>query len=116
MITVSNTKWLNIWYGSDKYNICRMFKRIRYKDPSLNVIDSNINRKTLTFLRIEVSSILINRSRFINNAHQSTCPLCNKYEENEIHLLLHCPVYYDLRQKYLCVLENVSPNYAFYLK
>ena len=28
--------------------------------------------------------------------------------------MLHCPVYYDLLQKYLCVPENVSPNYALF--
>ena len=47
MITVSNTKWLNILYGSSRYNIYRKFKRIRYKEPYLNVIDSITNRKTL---------------------------------------------------------------------
>ena len=31
MITVSNTKWLNILCGSDRYNIYRMLKIIRYK-------------------------------------------------------------------------------------
>ena len=52
MITVSNTKWLNILYGSDRYTITRMFKRIRYKEPYFNVIDSinnHDNRKALTF-------------------------------------------------------------------
>ena len=80
MITVSNTKWLNILYGSDRYIIYRMFKRIRYKEPYLNFIDHITNRKTLTFFRMGVSSILIHRSRFITNA-QSVCPLCNEHEK-----------------------------------
>ena len=65
------------------------------------------------FYRMGVSSILIHRSRFITNA-QSVCPLCNGHEEDEIHFLLHCPVYYDLRQKYLCVPKNISPNYTLF--
>ena len=113
MITVSNTKWLNILYGSDRYDIYRMFKRIIYKEPYLNVIDRITNRKTLTFFRLGVSSILIHRSRFSTNA-LPVCPLCNGHEEVEMHFLLHCPVYYDSRQKYLCVPENVSPNYALF--
>ena len=47
MITVSNTKWLNILYGSHRYNIYRKVKRIRYKEPYLNVIDRITDRKTL---------------------------------------------------------------------
>ena len=31
-----------------------------------------------------------------------------------MHFLLHCPVYYGLRQKYLCVPENLFPNYALF--
>ena len=62
---------------------------------------------------MRVSSILIHRSIFISNA-QSVCPLCNEYEEDEMHFLLHSPVYYDQRQKYLCVPEHVSPNYALF--
>ena len=72
MITVSNTKWLNILCGSDRYNIYRMLKIIRYKESYLNVIDCITNRKTL-------SSILIHRFIFTTNA-QSVCPLCNERE------------------------------------
>ena len=35
-------------------------------------------------------------------------------DEDEINFVLHCLVYYDLRQQYLCVPENVSPNYALF--
>ena len=49
MITVSVTEWLNILHESDRYNIYRMFKRIRYKEPYLNVIDHITNRKTFFY-------------------------------------------------------------------
>ena len=38
--------------------------------------------------------------------------LCNEYEGEEIRVLLHRPVYYDIRLKYLCVQDNVFYNYA----
>ena len=50
----------------------------------MNVIDGIANRKTLTFFRMGVSSLLIPRSRFITHV-QSVCPLCNEHEEDEIH-------------------------------
>ena len=40
--------------------------------------------------------------------------LMHEHEEDEIHFYYLIPVYYDLRQKYLCVPENVSPNYALF--
>ena len=109
MIHVSNTNWLNTLYGSERYGIYRMFKKFRYKEQYLNVIDSTTNRKLLTFFRMGVSSIFSHRSRFTPHA-DTLCPLCNEYEEDDIHFLLHCPVYYDLRQKYLHIQENIPPN------
>ena len=60
-----------------------------------------------------VNSFLHHRSRFLTNA-QSACPLCNEYEEDAVHILLNCPVYYDLPQKYVCALENAPPNDALF--
>ena len=116
MITVSNTKWLNILYGSDRYNIYRMFKRIRYKEPYFNVVDRITNKKTLTFFRMEVSSFLIHRSLFITNT-LSVCTLCNEHEkmvmERNEPLMIHklsLLIYYDLKRRNDYISETVVVN------
>ena len=109
MINVSDTNWLNTLYGSDRYSLYRTFKQVRYKEPYLDFVDNSMNRKLLSCFRMGVSNILSHRTRF--NTHvQIVCPLCIECEEDDVHFLLQCPVYYDLRLKYLFDRGNTPPN------
>ena len=55
-----------------------------------------------------VSLIMTHKLKFIQDSH-TVCPMCMEEEEDEIHFILHCPVYHDLRQKYLAPFDS-PPN------
>ena len=41
------------------------------------------------------------------------CPLCLEEEEDELHFLLQCPVYHDLRLKYLYPFDSPTTEETF---
>ena len=47
-----------------------------------------------------VSLIMTHKLRFVQDS-DTVCPMCMEEEEDEIHFILHCPVYHDLHSKYL---------------
>ena len=74
----------------------------------LNHIKPVVIRRMLSRFRIGVNVILTHKYIFVNDK-ETVCPLCTEHEEGDIHFLLHCPVYHDLRVKYLIPLHN-PPN------
>ena len=58
--------------------------------------------------RMGVSLIMTQKLRFILDS-DTICPICMEEEEDEIHFILHCPVYHDLRLKYLAPFDS-PPN------
>ena len=60
------------------------------------------------FNRMGVSLIMTHKQRFIQDS-DTVCPMCMEEEEDEIHFILHCPVFHDLRQKYLAPFDS-PPN------
>ena len=47
-----------------------------------------------------VSVILTHKYRFVKDKG-TMCPMCTKYEEDDIHFLLQCPFYHDMCVKYI---------------
>ena len=45
-----------------------------------------------------MSDIFVHRNIFDNHA-QFVCPLCTEYEEDEVHFILQCPVFHDIRDE-----------------
>ena len=56
--------------------------------------------------------ICVRRNRYDNNA-QFVCPLCTEYEEDEEHSILQCPVFRDIRLKYLRSFDSPPNNHTF---
>ena len=94
LMEASDLRWLEIVQTRERYHIYRNFKPCRY----LNVINFTIYRKCLSRFRMGVCCINSNQLRFAN-IQDNVCPLCMENEEDEI--LLQCPVYQDLRIRYL---------------
>ena len=65
----------------------------------------NLNRYiryTLTRFRFGVSDIKVHRSRFkLYNVDELKCPLCLTAVENEVHFVLCCPAFEDLRHEFI---------------
>ena len=70
-------------------------------EPYLSIFDRQILRETLTRFRFGVTEINAHKLRYSRNESNLLCPMCIEEDEDEIHFLLHCPVYNDLRSKYI---------------
>ena len=55
-----------------------------------------------------VSLIMTHKPRFVQDS-VTICPMCMKEKEDEIHFILYCPVYHELRSKYFAPFES-PPN------
>ena len=108
MIEESDNNWLINLNGSNRYSVYKLYKQFRYKDNYLNVISSGISRRVASRFRMGVSLIMTHKLRFVQDS-DTVCPMCMEEEEDEIHFILHCPVYHDLRSKYLAPCDS-PPN------
>ena len=65
----------------------------------------NLNRHiryTLTRFRFGVSDIKVHRSRFkVYNVNDLKCPLCLSAVDSEVHFVLCCPAFDDLRYEFI---------------
>ena len=56
----------------------------------------------MTRFRFGMSDIKVHRSRFkLYNVDELKCPLCLTAVENEVHFVLRCPVFEDLRHEFI---------------
>ena len=80
----------------------------------LNHIKPVVIRRLLSRFRmgVKLSAFLTHKYRFVNDK-ETVCPMCTEHEENDIHFLLHCPVYHDLRVKYLSPFHNPPNEISF---
>ena len=59
-------------------------------------------RNALTRFRFGVSDIKVNRSRFkLYSMDEFKCPLCLSAVDDEIHFVLCCPAFDDLRHEFI---------------
>ena len=94
--------------GSNKYSVYKLYKPFRYKENYLNVISSGISRGVASRCGMGVSLIMTHKLRLVQDS-DTVCPMCMEKEEDEIHFILHCPVYHDLRSKYFAPFDS-PPN------
>ena len=113
LMEASDHRWLEIVQTRERYHIYRNFKPCRYKELYLNVINFTIYRKCISRFRMGVCCINSDQLRFAN-IQDNVCPLCMENEEDEIHILLQCPVYQDLRIRYLYPFNE--PNNQSFLR
>ena len=59
-----------------------------------------------------MSNIFTDKCRFLVD-ESFIWPLCIEEEENELHFLLQCPVYHDLRLKYLHSFDSPPTEKTF---
>ena len=102
MIAESHNIWQQTLQESNRYFIYKNFKQSRYKEMYLYHIKPVVIRRLLFRFRMGVSVILTH-----------LCPMCTEHEEDDIHFLLHCPVYHDLRVKYLSPFHSPPNEISF---
>ena len=91
--------WQYICDSSGKFVTYRSMKVNFQFEPYLNLINIAKFRIAFTRLRIAASYLHINRKLITKNPNVK-CPFCDLIED-ELHFILHCNMYKELRKKYI---------------
>ena len=110
LIDCFKQNWHDKLMNSDRFASYRIFKNTHQREDYLKYIQIAKFRKTLSRLRLGIVELHVN-NRFLNPEATTECPFCAN-QESEIHFLLNCPSYNNLRAKYISkywiTLNNVS--------
>ena len=93
--------WVNHMESSTRFSIYRQLKHCFERENYVDVIWINIYRNALAQIRVGVSQINTHKYQYSKLSEEVNCPFCENTPESEIHFLLHCPVYRNLRTRYL---------------
>ena len=95
--------WQN-WHAKikekDRFAKYRSFKEDHSTETYLREITVTKFRKIYTKLRLGLLDIQCNKALYDENINK-VCKICKQEEEDELHILLRCPSYDYLRQKYI---------------
>ena len=70
----------------------------------------------LTKFRCGVSDIKVHCNRYKNlNIVDMNCPLCNSADEDEVHFVLCCPAFDDLRKQFISLKYYRHQNFFDYV-
>ena len=85
---------------SDRFSLYRQFKSLAGVQPYMLNLNRYI-RYTLTRFTFGVLDIKVHRSRYkVYNVDDLKCPLCLLAVDNEVHFVLCCPAFDDLRYEF----------------
>ena len=110
MTDIARQTWSNEISTSSKLSTYKEFKTLLNPEKYLQAINNYFIRKQLTRFRISNHQLLIEdgRHRGIDPIDRR-CKFCDmKCVENEIHFLLVCPLYHNLRFKYILIPEHLG--------
>ena len=93
-------EWSTKISDSDRFSTYRIIKSVLQAEKYLKNITIKKFRDTLIRLRLGINELGVNK-RLQPESVNKTCPLCPNVLEHEFHLLFSCPVYADMRHKYL---------------
>ena len=87
---------------SDRYSVYRTYASHHSVKAYLLIGMEYYMRRILTRFRLGISDIRTHKYRYSNVSETNLlCPFCIESQENEVHFLLKCPVYHDLRLRYI---------------
>ena len=112
MICEYNMLWSETLNSSDRYAFYRVFKTVRCPEMYLYCLDKRVFRDVYIRFRMGVTQLFVHRYRYTREKDFNTylCPACYECDEYESHFFNECPVYEDLRIKYLRNLPNTSTD------
>ena len=98
------------WYSkistSDRFSPYKVFKGTHQKEKYLDSITIKKFRDALIKLRLGICEIVVNKRYYPTNTVNQNCPFCRNNLENEYHFLFKCPLYSDIRLKYIPTLTG----------
>ncbi len=85
-------------HGGNKLRTYRLFKKDPDTEPYCKLILPRIHRSALAKFRCGVAPIRLETGRYERLPVSSrVCPFCTDHVEDEMHVLLSCPLYNDIR-------------------
>ena len=100
-------RWCNHLDTSERLSVYNSYKHCFQRERYVDVLWMEVYRNCLAQFRMGVSQINLHRHRFSTITDNTTCPFCATQQETEIHFVFQCPVYNQLRSKYLPDIINV---------
>jgi hypothetical protein len=104
MIDIYKQEWHNSISSKDMFNNYKLFKQELTVEPYLDFLDERRFRDGLVKLRLGVlpiSASWLRKTLKKMDGDNSKCKICD-VAEDENHFIFHCPLYSDLREKYIC--------------
>lgn len=100
MVEKFREDWLLKITTSERFSIYSTFKLQHQSEKYLNNITIKKFRDTLVRFRFGINELGVNKRYIMGNVLR-TCPFCPDVLEDEHHFLLICPMYVEIRNKYL---------------
>jgi len=102
MIERFQEEWKDKVDRSDRFSIYRLFKQSHGIEHYLSDITIKRFRDCVIRFRFGINDLKANKRFYYSNSISlQDCPFCPNKREDEIHFIFHCPVYTDLRKKYV---------------
>ena len=84
--------------GGNKLRTYKLFKQVLKTENYCNMIIPRSHRSAFSRFRCGVAPIRIETGRYERlTEEERVCPFCNSEIENELHVLINCPLYNDIR-------------------
>ena len=102
----------NVRTGTSKLRTYRLFKDVYGCENYVSCNMPRSYRSALAKFRCGVAPLKIETGRYVNlDVNERVCFHCNNIIEDEEHVLLHCPLYDDLRQTLFLYVTDAIPNF-----
>ena len=109
LMSMYRLQWFEVIQSKPKLHMYVNFKREYGVEKYCEISMKRSQRSTIAKLRLGILPINVEIGRYSSTPREERyCPLCkNNYVEDEIHVLLYCPFYKDLRTSLLCDAQRV---------
>ena len=100
-------------HGGNKLRTYRTFKKTYIAEPYVHIITQKKFRSAYAKFRCGVAPINIELCRYglaSIPVVERVCSHCNEVED-ELHVLMHCPLYDDIRNQLTLSVNNINPSY-----
>ena len=96
--------------GQNKLRTYNKFKQVFEVEPYVHKLMSRGRRSALAKFRCGVAPIRLETGRYENlPVEQRLCPFCETSVEDELHVVLICPMYNDLRMPLVEAASHINP-------
>jgi hypothetical protein len=101
--------------GLNKLRTYRLFKEVFQTEHYVKSIDIRARRRSLAQLRCGVAPIRLETGRYERGRYlpveERCCYVCENSVESELHVIVHCPLYEDLREELFHHCQNADPMF-----